>query len=98
MFGFFAGASRAPQRGFDSPGAAANFRAMPIYVYETTGKKPRRFEVKQSMADAPLTHDPASGEPVRRVISGGYGLMQKGSAKAAPSASGGGCGSGCGCH
>ena len=70
---------------------------MPIYVYETTGKNPRQFEVKQSMSDAPLTHDPESGEPVRRVISGGFGLLQKAGAKAAPSQSGG-CGSGCGCH
>ena len=71
---------------------------MPIYVYETTGKKPRQFEVKQSMSEAPLTHDPETGETVRRVISGGYGIMQKGSgAKSAPSQHS--CGSGgCGCH
>lgn len=91
--------ARGLQRGFDSPGAAANFRAMPIYVYETTGKKPRQFELKQSMADAPLTHDPETGEPVRRVISGGFGLLQKAGAKSAGTAPGqGGCGSGCGCH
>ena len=74
---------------------------MPIYVYETTGKKTRQFEVKQSMSDPPLTHDPETGEPVRRVISGGYGIMQKGgsgkSSKSAPSQHS--CGSGgCGCH
>ncbi len=69
---------------------------MPIYVYETTGKKKRRFEIKQSMNDAPLTHDPETGEPVQRVISGGYGLMQKGG-KSAPTQHS--CGSGgCGCH
>jgi predicted nucleic acid-binding Zn ribbon protein len=74
---------------------------MPIYVYETTGKKPRRFELKQSMNDAPLKHDPETGEPVRRVISGGYGFIEKGKPGAAPMAgksSGGSCGSGCGCH
>lgn len=48
---------------------------MPTYVYETiperAGTEPRRFEVRQSMLDAPLTRDPETGEPVRRVISGG---------------------------
>ena len=33
-----------------------------------------RFEVKQSMKDEPLRVDPETGEPVRRVISGGYGV------------------------
>jgi hypothetical protein len=52
---------------------------MPTYIYETTDpKKPvRRFEVRQSMKDAPLTKDPETGEPVRRVISGGLGYMSK---------------------
>lgn len=48
---------------------------MPIYVYETVpatpGARPRRFEVRQRMADAPLTRDPETGEPIRRVIVGG---------------------------
>ncbi len=72
---------------------------MPIYVYETTGtKKPvRRFEIQQSMKDAPLKVHPETGEPVKRVITGGYGIMQKGSA--APVAPRHSCGSGsCGCH
>ena len=71
---------------------------MPIYVYETTGGKPRRFEVKQGMKEAPLTHDPETGEPVRRVITGGYGYMEK--AKPGPAAPSGGhsCCGGCGCH
>lgn len=75
------------------------FRAMPIYVYETTGKKKRHFEVKQCMSDDPLTHDPETGEPVRRVITGGYGFIQKGKAKAAPAPARGHCcgGGGCGC-
>jgi predicted nucleic acid-binding Zn ribbon protein len=75
---------------------------MPIYVYETTDEtKPRRqFEVKQSMKDAPLKNDPETGEPVARVISGGFGFMEKGAAKApAPARSGHRCGGGgCGCH
>ena len=50
---------------------------MPTYVYETLGPSKRVFEVKQSMKDAALTTDPETGEPVRRVISGGYGLLQR---------------------
>jgi predicted nucleic acid-binding Zn ribbon protein len=70
---------------------------MPVYVYETTAadKPVRRFEVTQSMKDEPLRTDPETGEPVRRVISGGMGVMVPGSSK--PPAKGG-CGSGCGCH
>ena len=70
---------------------------MPIYVYETTGsEKPvRRFEVTQSMKDEPLRSDPETGEPVRRVITGGLGVLVPGSS-AGPSV--GSCGSGCGCH
>jgi hypothetical protein len=49
------------------------------------------------MNDAPLTSDPETGEPVRRVISGGYGFIEKGKPGAIPK-SGGSCGSGCGCH
>jgi hypothetical protein len=44
---------------------------MPLYVYEviTADESPgRQFEIFQSMADAPLTHDPDTGEPVRRVF------------------------------
>jgi predicted nucleic acid-binding Zn ribbon protein len=47
------------------------------------------------MTDKPLTQHPETGEPVRRIISGGLGFMQKGKASA-PAASS--CGSGCGCH
>ena len=79
--------------------------AMATYLYETTGpKKPaRRFEIQQSMKDAPLTHDPATGEPIRRVITGGLGYMSKGNAPRHADMQrerGGGkpCGTGCGCH
>ncbi len=70
---------------------------MPIYVYETTDpKKPvRRFEIKQGMRDAALKKDPKTGEPVKRVISGGYGVVVPG-ASTGPSV--GSCGSHCGCH
>ena len=80
---------------------------MATYVYETIprrpGAEPERFEIRQSMKDAPLTQHPLTGEPVRRVITGGYGLMGVGTraeaAKAAPAAPAGGCcGPGCACH
>jgi predicted nucleic acid-binding Zn ribbon protein len=72
---------------------------MPTYEYETTGATKRRFEIRQSMKDAPLTQDPETGEPVQRVISGGYGILQKASAPAKPSGGGHCCGGGgCGCH
>lgn len=74
---------------------------MATYVYETIpqagGELPRRFEVKQSMKEAALTRHPETGEPVRRIISGGAGLMGVGSVSST-SGRNGGCGSGCGCH
>jgi predicted nucleic acid-binding Zn ribbon protein len=54
---------------------------MPTYVYETIpknpGATPRRFEVRQAIADPPLTADPETGAPVRRVISGGLTTLAK---------------------
>jgi predicted nucleic acid-binding Zn ribbon protein len=87
---------------------------MATYVYETIPADPskprRRFEVKQSMKDAPLTCDPETGDPVQRVISGGYGFMgasKSESGSHAPahahghghghSHGGGGCCGGCAC-
>jgi predicted nucleic acid-binding Zn ribbon protein len=65
---------------------------MTTYVYETIsakGQKPRYFEIKQSMNDKPLTQHPETGEPIRRVVLGGFGtLSSKGSADTA---------AGCGC-
>lgn len=53
---------------------------MPTYIYETTDptKPLRTFEVKQSVHDDPLRSDPATGEPARRVISAGYGVLVRG--------------------
>jgi len=52
---------------------------MAIYIYETIpteeGGEFRTFEIQQSMKDAALTHDPHTGLRVRRVISGGLGLI-----------------------
>jgi len=70
---------------------------MPIYVYETIpakGKKPRRFELKQSMHDQPLTQDPETGEAVKRVVTGGYGFY--GASESAPPPPGP-CGGQCAC-
>jgi predicted nucleic acid-binding Zn ribbon protein len=58
---------------------------MPTYLYETVpsaaGATAERFEIKQSMSEPPLTVHPATGEPVRRVISGGMGLMTRSSSE-----------------
>ncbi len=74
---------------------------MATYVYETiprhAGDAPRRFEVVQSMKDAPLQRHPDTGEPVRRVISGGYGLIEKAGTKT-PAAASAPCAPGCACH
>ncbi len=75
---------------------------MATYLYETIpgaqNQPPRRFEFKQSMKDAPFASHPETGEPIRRVIVGGFGLMSSG-ASATPSrapSSGGSCGCGAG--
>jgi predicted nucleic acid-binding Zn ribbon protein len=59
---------------------------MPIYVYETVpASAPEhahvhadRFEVRQSMHDAPLSQHPSTGAPVRRVLSGGLATFTHG--------------------
>lgn len=76
---------------------------MATYVYETIPQKPgaktRRFELQQSMKDEPLKTHPETGEPVRRVIVGGFGFIDSGKSKAkAPvTAAGHSCGASCGC-
>ncbi|MCC6231401.1 MAG: zinc ribbon domain-containing protein [Verrucomicrobiales bacterium] len=77
---------------------------MATYVYETIptkpGGKPKHFEIKQSMSEAALTRHPETGEPIRRVVTGGFGVM---GTKASPESggsthrpSGGSCGCGAG--
>lgn len=74
---------------------------MATYVYETIPRRPdeppRRFEVVQSMKDAPLQRHPDTGEPVRRVVTGGFGLMGVGE-KAPAAAPAAPCSPGCACH
>jgi predicted nucleic acid-binding Zn ribbon protein len=74
--------------------------AMPTYVYETipqkSGDEVRRYEIRQSMKDAALTKHPETGEPIRRVITGGMGFVNpsgRGESKPAPRrpSHGGGC-------
>jgi len=54
---------------------------MPTYVYETIPKSetalPKQFEIFQKVTDEKLTKHPETGEPVRRIISGGIPLAPK---------------------
>ena len=67
---------------------------MTTYVYETIpskpGEKPRYFEIKQGMNEPPLSRHPETGEAIRRVVLGGFGVLSS----KAPS---GGSDSSCGC-
>jgi predicted nucleic acid-binding Zn ribbon protein len=56
--------------------------SVPTYLYETTDptRPIRQFEVRQAFAEKPLLLDPATGELVRRVITGGYGIVVRGGA------------------
>ena len=77
---------------------------MAIYIYETipsgAGEAVRTYEIRQSMKEAASAKHPETGEPIRRVITGGLGIMtsSKGGSAPRPAAGGQGCGSGCGCH
>jgi predicted nucleic acid-binding Zn ribbon protein len=55
---------------------------MATYIYETIpqkpSQKPRRFEVQQKMSEPPLTRDPQTGLPCKRVITGGSGNVMRG--------------------
>lgn len=68
---------------------------MPTYLYETipasAQETPKHYEIKQNMNDEPLTRHPETGEPVRRVILGGYGLPPKSSSSGSSCCGGTGC-------
>ncbi len=70
---------------------------MPTYVYETIprkrGEKPKIYELQQRMAEEPLTTHPRTGEPIRRVILGTFGILSSGRSGERDS----GCGPGCCC-
>lgn len=42
-------------------------RGMPTYVYEGLNSG-TRFEVEQRITEAPLSHNPETGEPIKRII------------------------------
>ena len=76
---------------------------MAIYIYQTVPAKEggpvRTYEIRQSMKDAALTEHPETKEPIRRVITGGLGIMTSSKVGSAPPPQGGGgCGGGCACH
>ena len=66
------------------------------YLYETIpareGDKVKQFEIKQSANDALLTKHPETGERIRRIILGGWGLVTS-----KPSSGGNSSQGGCGC-
>jgi len=76
---------------------------MTTYVYESIpskpGEKPQYFEIKQNMNSKPLTQHPETGEPIRRVVLGGFGVLSSGKTGGDSSVTGGSCcGPSCGCH
>ena len=77
---------------------------MAVYVYETIpvrdGEAVRTYEIRQSMRDSALTKHPQTGEAIRRVITGGLGIMTSSNGGPAPRPASGGhcCGGGCGGH
>lgn len=69
---------------------------MPTYVYETIpanqNEEPRTYEISHSMFDPPLSQHPETGEPLRRLITGGFGISGSSSSSfEPPCATGGGC-------
>ena len=75
---------------------------MTTYVYETIPQKPgakaRYYEIKQSMNDQPLTKHPETGETIRRVVLGGFGVLSSSQKKSTAKAdNAGGCCGGTGC-
>lgn len=65
------------------------------YLYETIpareGETPKHHELQQGMNDEAFTQHPETGEPIRRVILGGWDTL-KGATKL-PSSGGNCCGS-----
>lgn len=54
---------------------------MATYIYETipkdTAGRTKRFEIQQCMTEAAHIRHPETGEPIRRVITGGFGYHKK---------------------
>jgi predicted nucleic acid-binding Zn ribbon protein len=51
---------------------------MPTYIYETLSPIPERFELRQRFDEPALATRPHTGEPVRRVMSGGLAVLPNG--------------------
>ena len=76
---------------------------MATYIYETLPTNDEQtvktYEIVQSMHDDALATHPETGEPIRRVIASGFGILSSGScATESPSPRGHCCGGSCGCH
>jgi hypothetical protein len=84
---------------------------MVTYVYETIpereGEQTKQYEIRQSIRDKALTQHPETGEPIRRILAGAFGIMTGSASDAGPECCGdcengpsrnwGGCGHGGGC-
>ena len=74
---------------------------MPTYVYETIpakkGAMPKRYEIKQSIKDAAFIKHPQTGEPIKRIIAGGVGVLTSPSGSSPTHTPSCGCGAG-GCR
>jgi predicted nucleic acid-binding Zn ribbon protein len=74
---------------------------MPTYIYETIpssgDRPPRTFGIRQGMTEPPLTRDPETGDPVRRVVTGGIGVITSSKGSSPQPSSAHCCGSACGC-
>jgi predicted nucleic acid-binding Zn ribbon protein len=68
---------------------------MTTYVYETipadATEQPKLYELQQGMNEAPLSQHPDTGEPIRRVILGGYGVLKKDDTSSSGCCGGSGC-------
>jgi len=69
---------------------------MPTYLYETIPLAPddavEQFEVRQRFDDTALSLHPTTGAPVRRVISGGLGVLTRSEVRGQGSELGPACG------
>lgn len=54
---------------------------MTTYTYETIpqkkGERVKCYDIQQSIKDDALTSHPETGEPIRRVVTGGFGYTRK---------------------
>lgn len=66
---------------------------MTTYVYATIeskpGEKPRYFEIKQGMSEPPLSRHPETGETIRRLVLGGFGVWSSKAPSDGPGSSSG---------